>query len=78
MTANENNSANSGAAMNKIATPAHGMRTEIGAKWSKITAQEIADLKSTDDLVSHVQKKYSLERANAQSEVDGFAKGRSL
>lgn len=62
------------------ATPAAnaGMRSEIGQKWSKFTAAEITALKSVDDLVTHVQSKYALDKAQAQKDVDTFAKGRAL
>ncbi len=55
-----------------------GMRGEIGGKWSKLSVQEILDLKTNDDLVKQVQSKYRLGRSQAQSEVDAFAKGRQL
>jgi hypothetical protein len=59
-------------------TPATGMRSEIVAKWSKFTDADVTALKSKDDLVAQVQAKYSLDKAQAQKDVDGFAKGRSL
>lgn len=55
-----------------------GMRSEIIAKWSKFTDAEVKTLKSRDDLVSQVQSKYSLDRAQAQKDVDAFANGRAL
>jgi hypothetical protein len=55
-----------------------GMRSEIAQKWSKFTAQDVAALKSKDDLVTEVQSKYSLDKAQAQKDVDAFAKGRQL
>jgi hypothetical protein len=64
------------------ADPVHandtGMRSEISQKWGKFSAQEIAALKSKDDLVAQVQSKYQLDKAQAQKEVDTFAKGRHL
>ena len=39
------------------------MRSEIGQKWAKITAPEIAALKNKDDLVAQVQSKYQLDKA---------------
>lgn len=64
------------------ATPAPantpGMRGEIAQKWSKFTPQDIAALKSKDDLVTGVQSKYQLDRVQAQKDVDAFAKGRQL
>jgi hypothetical protein len=55
-----------------------GMRSEIAQKWSKFTAQDVAALKNKDDLVTEVQSKYSLDKAQAQKDVDAFAKGRQL
>ena len=55
-----------------------GMRGEIGSRWSKLSAQEVLDLESNDDLIRQVQSKYCLERHQAQSEVDAFARGRRL
>lgn len=55
-----------------------GMRGEIAAKWGKLSAAEIAALKSKDDLVTEVQSKYQLDKAQAQKDVDAFAKGRQL
>jgi hypothetical protein len=54
------------------------MRDEIAAKWGKFTTQEIADLKDNKDLVTQVQSKYQLDNAQAQRDVDAFAKGRQL
>jgi uncharacterized protein YjbJ (UPF0337 family) len=63
-------------------TPQHanatGLRGEIEGKWGKISAAEIAGLKTKDELVAMVQTKYSLEKSQAQRDVDAFAKGRSL
>jgi hypothetical protein len=62
-----------------VASPqAAGMRSEIGQKWNKCSAADIAGLKTKDDLVTLVQSKYSLERSQAQRDVDAFAKGRQL
>ena len=55
-----------------------GMRSEIGAKWDKLSSSDIAGLKSKDDLISMVQSKYSLDKATAQKDVNAFAKGRQL
>ena len=55
-----------------------GMRGEIQQKWGKFNAQEIAALKDKSDLVAQVQTKYQLDKTQAQSDVDAFAKGRQL
>ena len=63
------------------ATPANsaaGMRSDIAQQWPKFDATEIADLKNEDDLVAQVQSKYGLDKAQAQKDVDAFAKGRQL
>jgi hypothetical protein len=55
-----------------------GMRSEIAQKWPKFSAAEVIALKSKDDLVTGVQSKYSLDKTQAQRDVDAFAKGRQL
>jgi hypothetical protein len=62
----------------KVQSPATGMRGEIQQKWGKFSAEEIAVLKDKDDLVTKVQAKYSLDRTQAQRDVDAFAKNRQL
>jgi uncharacterized protein YjbJ (UPF0337 family) len=54
------------------------MRGEIQQKWGKFSAQEISALKDKDDLVAQIQARYSLDRTQAQRDVDAFAKGRQL
>jgi uncharacterized protein YjbJ (UPF0337 family) len=65
-------------ANNTQSEPATGMRGEIQQKWGKFSSQEIAALKDKDDLVAQVQAKYSLDKTQAQRDVDAFAKGRQL
>jgi len=62
----------------KTQAPATGMRGEIQAKWGKFSAHEIAGLKDNHDLVAQVQAKYSLDKTQAQRDVDAFARGRQL
>ena len=57
---------------------AGGMRGEIAAKWSKIGAAEIAALKTTADLITQVENKYTLPHAKAEADVGAFARGRHL
>ncbi len=75
-------SENAQATVAAAATPpqanAAGMRSEIAAKWPKFSAADITALKSKDDLVTEVQSKYSLDKTQAQKDVDAFAKGRQL
>jgi hypothetical protein len=62
----------------KTQASATGMRGEIEQKWGKFSAQEIIALKNKDDLVAQVQAKYSLDKTQAQRDVDAFARGRQL
>lgn len=55
-----------------------GMRGEIAKKWEKFSAADVAAIKDKDDLVAQVQSRYSLDKAQAQRDVDAFAKGRQL
>lgn len=71
-------SENAQATANPSQPAPRGMRDEIAQKWPKFTTAEIGALKSKDDLVSGVQSKYSLDKAQAQKDVDAFAKGRQL
>jgi hypothetical protein len=51
---------------------------EIGAKWTKFSAQDLSALKGNDDLVAQVVAKYGLEKAQAQRDVDALLKGRQI
>lgn len=62
----------------KTQAPSREMRGEIQQKWGKFSDQEISAIKDNDDLVAHVQAKYSLDKAQAKRDVDAFAKGRQL
>jgi hypothetical protein len=55
-----------------------GMRDEIVQKWPKFTPQDVAALKSKEDLITEVQSKYALDKSQARRDVDTFAKGRPL
>jgi hypothetical protein len=51
---------------------------EIGAKWGKFSEQELGSLKNSDDLVTQVVAKYSIDKAQAQRDVDAVMKGRQI
>lgn len=51
---------------------------DVHAKWDKISEQEATGMKSTNDLMSQVQTKYSLNAEQAKSQVDTWANGRSF
>jgi len=48
---------------------------EIHARWNKFSDQELSALRSMDDVVMQVQAKYSLDKAQAQRDVDALLKG---
>jgi hypothetical protein len=54
------------------------MLTDIRGKWGKFSEQELGALKSNDDLVSQIVAKYSLDKTQAQSDVDAVMKGRQI
>jgi hypothetical protein len=51
---------------------------EIGAKWSKFSEQDLSALKNKGDVVTQVVAKYSLDKAQAQRDVDALMKGRHI
>ncbi len=51
---------------------------DIGAKWGKFSEQELGALKNRDDLINQVVAKYSLDKAQAQKDVDAVMKGRQI
>jgi len=51
---------------------------DIGAKWSKFSEQELGALTNKDELVTQVVAKYSIDKAQAQRDVDAVMKGRQI
>lgn len=51
---------------------------EIRAKWTKFSEQELGALKSKDELVTQVVAKYSIDKVQAQRDVDAVMKGRQI
>ena len=51
---------------------------DIGTKWSKFSAQELGALKNKDDLITQVVAKYSIDKVQAQRDVDAVMKGRQI
>ena len=54
------------------------IRKDIKAKWDKFSDLELTALKNRDELVSHVASKYSIEKVQAQRDVDALLKGREI
>ena len=51
---------------------------DIGAKWNKFSEQDLGALKSKDELVTQVVAKYSIDKAQAQRDIDAVMKGRQI
>jgi hypothetical protein len=51
---------------------------DIGTKWNKFSEHELGALKNRDELVDQVVAKYSLDKAQAQREVDAVMEGRHI
>ena len=51
---------------------------EIRLKWGKFSDQDLSTLKDNNDLVAQLAAKYSLEKAQAQRDVDALMKGRQI
>ncbi len=51
---------------------------DIGTKWGKFSEQELGAIKNKDDLVAQVVAKYSIDKAQAQRDVDAVMKGRQI
>jgi hypothetical protein len=51
---------------------------EIRSKWGKFSDEDLSALKDNNDLVIQLAAKYSLEKAQAQREVDALMKGRQI
>ena len=51
---------------------------DISSKWGKFSEQELGALKNKDDLVTQVVAKYSIDKAQAQRDVDAVMKGRQI
>jgi division protein CdvB (Snf7/Vps24/ESCRT-III family) len=51
---------------------------DISSKWGKFSEQELDALKNNDELVTQIVTKYSLDKAQAQRDVDAVMKGRQI
>ena len=62
-------------------TPAEAKQVllkDISSKWGKFSEQELGALKNKDDLITQVVAKYSIDKTQAQREVDAVMKGRQI
>jgi len=51
---------------------------EVGAKWDKLSEQDLSALKDRDDLVQKIVSRYGIETSEAQRDVDLVLKGRHI
>jgi hypothetical protein len=51
---------------------------EIGAKWGKFSEHDLSALKNNDDVVTQVVAKYTIEKGQAQRDVDALMNGRHI
>ena len=75
------NTANQNVGPAKTGNAAENKQTllkDIGAKWSKFSQEELGALKNKDDLVTQVVAKYSIEKVQAQKDVDAVMNGRQI
>lgn len=54
------------------------VRREVGAKWNKLSEQDVSALKNRDDLVREVVSRYGIEKSEAQRDVDSLLQGRPI
>jgi hypothetical protein len=54
------------------------VRQEVGARWNKLSEQDLSALKDRDDLVREVVSRYGVEKSEAQRDVDSLLKGRPI
>jgi len=75
------NSVTPNTASASTSNPAEAKRVllkDISSKWGKFSEQELGALKNKDDLITQVAAKYSIDKAQAQREVDAVMKGRQV
>jgi hypothetical protein len=79
MTNTTSNAATSNAS---VAAPAGDTKQillkEIRTMWTKFSEQDLSALKGNDDLVTQLAAKYSLDKPQAQRDVDALMKGRHI
>jgi hypothetical protein len=54
------------------------LRADIGSKWGKFSADELAGLKDNDDLVAQLVAKYGLDKDAAQRDAAAVVDGRAF
>jgi hypothetical protein len=54
------------------------VRRQVGAKWNRLSEQDLSALKDRDDLVRQVVSRYGIEKSKAQRDVDLFLQDRQI
>lgn len=54
------------------------LRTDIGSKWGKFSAEELTGLKDNEDLVAQLVAKYGLEEDAATRDAAAVVNGRAF
>jgi hypothetical protein len=70
--------ADSNAPLSTAAEIRQMVRTQVGAKWNKLSEQDLSALKDRDDLVRQVVSRYGIEKSQAQCDVDSFLQDRQI
>lgn len=65
-------------AAGEVADARRVIRNEIQAKWNRISPQEIAALRNSDDFALELRKKYGFTEIYASWEVQTLLKGRTF
>jgi hypothetical protein len=67
---------------NKVARSASNPKRitmdDLLRRWGKFDEAELAAIRNNEDLVAQIQARYGLEKQQAQTNVDLWAKGRTL
>lgn len=78
MPSNAPSKSNALAAKPAAAEGKQAILNEIRAKWSKFSEQDLSALKGNDELVTLVERRYGLDKQQAQRDVDALLTGRQI
>ncbi len=76
--ASEVHAVNNVASLDGFAETSRMVRREVGAKWGKLSEQDLSALRDKDDLVQKIVSRYGIETSEAQRDVDLVLKGRHI
>lgn len=61
-----------------VRTARDAMLGEIGAKWGKVSMQELSALETNGELVTRVVARYGIETIAARRDADALLAGRAI